>query len=281
MRRMAIVFCCGLLVLGSALRGWAGQPGVVAASPMPPYRIEAEGFEAREADIRAVLDSAGGELWRFFPGTKIEPILVSRGHQGPITLYKRNDRHEIVVHLDTGKTFWSQYAYQFAHEFCHILCGYKQAYEGNKWFEETVCETASVFVMRAMARSWRTAPPYPNWKDYHDSLRDYADDVLRGRDKACEIFGRGLPEFYRAHKAALEKEPGSRELNGAMSIVLLHLLEERPQRWEAVRWLNASTPRDGDTLAAYFQKWHDAAPARHQPFVERIAESFGVSIPGR
>jgi hypothetical protein len=249
-----------------------------AASPTPTYRVETDGFEASEADIRAVLDSAARELWRFFPDYKIEPIVVTRGHGGPITLYQRNDRGEIVIRLDTGKTFWCQYAYQFAHEFCHVLCGFKEGYQGNKWFEETLCETASLFVMRAMSRTWKTSPPYPNWKDYRDSLRDYTDDVVRKRDKVYDVYRQGLPGFYRAQKTTLEKEPTSRELNGAMSIVFLQLFEEQPERWEAIRWLNATPPPKGETFEKYLHRWHDAVPKKHQPFVERVAELYGVAI---
>ena len=105
--------------------------------------------------------------------------------------------------------------------------------------------------MRAMSRTWKTSPPYPNWKDYRDSLRDYADDVLRKRDKVYEIYAKGLPGFYRAHQATLEKEPCTRELNGAMALVFLQLFEERPERWEAVRWLNSTPAPQGETFAAY------------------------------
>ena len=52
---------------------------------------------------------------------------------------------------------------------------------------------------------------------------DYADDILRGA-KVYEIYEKGLPAFYRAHQATLEKEPGSRELNGAMAIALLQFV---------------------------------------------------------
>jgi hypothetical protein len=225
-----------------------------------------------------VLESAGRELWRFFPDYRIEPIVVARGRGVPITLFQRNDRGEIVIRLNTEKTYWCQYAYQFAHEFCHVLCGFKAGYQGNKWFEETLCETASLYVVLAMSRTWRTSAPYAHWKDYRDSLRDYVDDIRRRRDKVYEIYEKGLPAFYRAHRATLEKEPGSRELNGAMALTLLQLFEERPERWEAVRWLNSSPAREGDTFAAYLQKWHDAAPARHQSFVKKVADLYGVAI---
>jgi hypothetical protein len=170
---------------------------------------------------------------RSFRITRIEPIVVTRGRNGPITLYQRNDRGEIVIRLDTEQTYWSQYSYQFAHEFCHVLCGYRDADRRNKWFEETLCETASLFAMRAMARTWKESAPYAHWRDYRDALRNYADDVIRKRDLIHEIHARGLPEFYRTHQAELESNPTSRELNGAMSIVLLHLFEEQPERWEA------------------------------------------------
>ena len=130
-----------------------------ADPPMPPYRILARGFEADEADIRRLLDSTGRELWRYFPDYRIEPFVVRRGHESPIVWYQRNARREIVMLLNTEETYWSQYAYQFAHEFCHILCGYDEDYKGNQWFEEAICETASLFALRAMARAWEHDPP--------------------------------------------------------------------------------------------------------------------------
>src|SRR5260370_575553 len=34
----------------------------------------------------------------------------------------------------------------------------------NLWLEESLCEPASLFPLRAMSRGWRTAPPYPAWR---------------------------------------------------------------------------------------------------------------------
>ena len=277
MRRWASVVCCELLLGWTVCSHAADANGGQPVAP-PAYRVETDGFGASEADIRAVLDSASCELWKWFPDYTLEPIVVMRGRSGPITLFQRNERSEIVIRLDTEKTYWSQYAYQFAHEFCHVLCRYQNAYRGNKWFEETLCETASLYVMQAMSRTWRKAPPYANWKDYRDSLRDYVDDVVRKREKVHELYTKGLAEFYRAHQAELEQEPGSRDLNGAMSLVFLQLFEERPERWEAVRWLNSSPAKDGEPFSVYLQKWHDAAPGKHQPFVKQVADLYGVAI---
>jgi hypothetical protein len=252
-----------------------------AEPPMPKYRVEAEGFDASARDIKAVCDSTGRELWRHFPGYELEPLVLVRGKSGPIVLHQRNDRGEIVMRLDTGGTFWCQYAYQFAHEFCHILCGYREGGKCNKWFEETLCETASLFTMRAMVKAWEDDPPYGHWKSFRHSIRQYVDDVITKRSKVMEIYKDGLGGFYRAHRAELAREPCDRELNGAMSLVLLRLLEEKPEHWEAVRWLNHTHGPRGETFQRYLLRWHDAVPERHRSFVRRVAELYGIGIAPR
>jgi len=248
-----------------------------ASSAMPAYRIEHEGFGASERDVRKICDAAGGPLWQYFPGHSVEPFVVTRGQDGPIVLFDRNADGEIVMRLDTGQTFWCQYAYQFAHEFCHILAGYDRDGGETKWFEETICETASLFAMRSMARSWQQDPPYPNWKDYRDALRSYADDVILQREEVDEIFRTGLPAFYQAHAEELRKQANRRDLNGAMAVVLLRLFETEPERWESVRWLNHTPSPAEETFPQYLQKWHDAVPERHQPFVKKIAGLYGIA----
>ena len=268
-----------LLLLAATGPCWAGDAkSGYADPPMPAYRVEAEGFKASERDVRAVLDSAGRELWRYFPDHKIEPFVVARSQSGPIVWFRRNDRGEIVLRLDTQNTFWCQYAYQFAHEFCHVLCGFDEDYQGNKWFEETVCETASLFVMRTMAKAWADDPPYDHWKDYRHAIRNYTDNVIAKREAVMEIYEKGLGGFYLAHREELEVSSGRRDLNGAMSIVLLRLFEQQPEQWGAMRWLNNAPSPKGETFQQYLQRWCDAVPDRHKAFVAQIADLYGIEI---
>lgn len=263
-----------LVTASSAAVGWCESPSAPAVT-MPEYRVDTTGFNAREDDIRAVLDSAGRELWRHFPDHRIEPFVVVRGESGPITLFERNERREIVIQLHTDGMFWSQYAYQFAHEFCHVVCGARPGDRSNLWFEETLCELASLAVMRGMARTWRTDPPYPNWRDYRDSLRDYADDAIRRRPHVDEIVRLGLPVFYRRHEAQLRGNPVDRDMNGSIAVVLLGAFEARPERWEAVRWLNTGKTEATRSFDGYLGDWHAAVPERHRAFVEDVAALFG------
>ena len=126
-----------------------------------------------------MLHSTGDELWKYFPDRKLPKIIV-HPKGGPIVLFRKGEKGEITMKLNTGKTFWCQYAYQFAHEFCHVLCDYDSDKHGNKWFEESICELASIFVLQKMSETWKTAPPYPNWKNYSNSLLDYSKTRKQG-----------------------------------------------------------------------------------------------------
>jgi len=273
LRKLSLV---ALVLLASV--AIAAKKSQYADPPMPAYRVESRGFGNSAVDIKKLLDSAGRELWKHFPDYKIEKLVVARGRSGPITLYNRNSKGEIVIRLDTGNTLWAQYSYQFAHELCHVLCGYDEDYKGNMWFEETLCETASLYAMRAMARAWKTDPPYKHWSNYRDALRSYCDNVVKKRTKVHEIYEKGLAGFYKTHKDRLTKEPCDRALNGAMSLVFLKLFEEEPSRWGAVRWLNSTPSPKGETLAQYLTKWRNAAPEKHKPFIEKIAGLYGVTL---
>ena len=143
---------------------------------------------------------------------------------------------------------------------------------------DAISASASLFSLRAMARSWKTKPAYPNWTDYRDHLRQYADNVVLKRTRVSEIHQKGLASFYREHRKELEKNCCNREVNGAMALVLLRLFEEKPGRWEAVRWLNSSPPLRGATFQQYLRKWRDAVPMRHKAFVEKLAALFGVPV---
>jgi len=255
----------------------AAESGQVSGltQQLPAMRIEAQAFDASEDDIRKLLESAAIELVRAFPmHHELEPLAILRG-DGPFVAYRRTEAGEIEIRLATGGTYWSQYAYQFAHEFCHVLCGFTPHNRPHLWFEEVLCETASLFAMRAMARSWRDDPPYANWRDYRDSLRDYADDIIVRREHLAELHRLGLAGFYRRHRHVLESDPTDRELNGAMAVVMLALFEAEPARWEAVRWLNHKPPEaDERCFEDHLRHWQDSAPERHREFIGLVRRMF-------
>ncbi len=275
--------------LAAAMGLWIRRPAGAQDAPgrrMPgleglKFRVAADGWGAATVtEVEAVLASAASVLWKFFPQRKVEPFVVLRGRDGPIVHYQRNVMGEIVMKLDTSGHLWCQYVYQFSHEFCHILCGFRDTpMRRNNWFEETLCEVASLFVLRRMTSLWTAQPPFPNWKEYAPEFRRYAQGVM---DTRTQIGEGHLGDFYRKHRKTLESTPRDRALNGALALPLLALVEGAPEAWEAVTWLNHGPPPEGGTFAQYLENWRTAVPARHRPLVEEVIRRFEapVSDPG-
>jgi len=255
----------------------APEPGTrrYADPPMPRFRVEADGFQAKEETIKRLLASAGRELWRFFPDHKIEPFVVRHRHGGPMVEFQRNSQGEIVMRLSTRQTLWCQYSFQFAHEFCHILCGYDDDYKGNMWFEESVCEAASLFVLRRMAEAWQHDPPFDHWRDYRNALGEYAQERIGSFKKADR---KDLAALFRKHRESLIRDHKFKAVHQPTAIVLLEMFEEDPSRWESVRWLNSTPLQRGETLKTYFGNWYAAVPARHRRFVAEVATMFDVDV---
>ena len=121
----------------------------------------------------------------------------------PITLFKRGPNGEIRVKLNVEGRRWAQFSFQFAHEMGHIVCGFEEYPNPNAWFEETLCEVASLFVLGRMAESWKDRPPYPHWKDYAAALRKYREERMEG---SALPKGTSLADWFREREASLRKD---------------------------------------------------------------------------
>jgi hypothetical protein len=258
-RLKAVFIVAAILAAGSV---WAAELDI-RPNPKADWQADPE-------NVKVVLESAAQTLMRHFPERKLAPIVVEpRG--GPIVLYERGPEGEYRVRLDTGETYWSQYAFQFAHEMGHILSDYREHPHRNKWFEEAICETASLYALREMAKTWKTDAPYDNWRGYAPSLAAYAQERI---DSAQLPQGKSLAAWFADHKADLYTSSTNRELNLIVAAQLLPLFEAEPPRWEAIGWLNAADSTKSQTLAEYLADWERSSPERHRAFIRQIAARF-------
>lgn len=241
---------------------------------LPDILVVRDGWKADTSTVKKVLESTAQELWKNFPNKKLPPIVVYPD-KGPITLYSRGPNNEIFVRLDTGGTYWSQYAFQFSHEFCHILCEYDADPHGNNWFEESVCEMAALYSLRRMGETWKTAPPFDHWKSYAPSLTQYADNRIRNT-KFAE--NETLGQWYKKNADVLAKDAFRRELNLKVAAHFLPLVEEKPEYWQAVQFINRAKPRARQSFSEYLSDWHFNCPLEYKPFVKRVAAEFEIKL---
>ena len=265
--RISFVLALVILASASAQNGTRG------------YQIHLDNTgwgEASLNDIKAVLHSSCDSIHRHFADLKEkEVIYVRRSKSGPITLFKRNLRGEVIIELNTGNRFWCQYSYQMAHEFCHVLCRFRNGSSRNLWFEESLCELASMFSLRAMARDWKTKAPYPNWKGYSVAIHDYVSDLEK---KYAMPDGMTLVDFYKENAEALSKNPTDRPINGRVALALLSAFETNPEHWPAVAYLNSGKGKDDISFANYLRNWNEQAPPKHSIFIHSIARNFGIDL---
>lgn len=224
-------------------------------------------------DIRKVCESAAATIMAHLPDDGFAPIIIQHDNSGPITLYKRGQGNEYIVKLDTRDRAWAQLAFQFSHEMCHVICNYRDATNQQLWFEETLCECASLYALRQMAVQWKTNAPYSNWKSYATSLRDYADDRIAAYERKDSI-----AQFYRANQTELIKNGTNRDLNTYVAIRLLPLFEETPAAWQALRYINLGPTEENTTFQSYLQGWHDRSPTKHRAFIRQVAAEFELQL---
>jgi hypothetical protein len=243
-------------------------------------RVASGGWgEANVRDIQAVLISAANELLAYFPERDLNPIIVEYNEDGPITLYRPGPNGETIVHLKVAGTYWSQFAYQFSHEFTHILARYetvKVNQNPHQWFEESICVTASVFTLRQMAITWKTAPPYSNWKSYAPSLRKYADDAISKSGRQLQS-DQTLAEWYKENESDLKSEdvnsPEARDKQFIVASKLLPLFERNPDLWESVGYLSVKKS-DSPYLQNYLNNWYTSAPQKYRQSIRQISYLF-------
>lgn len=247
-------------------------------APTRELKITAQGgeeaWDSSIADVEKVCHSAASELWKHFPDKKLHPILVApKG--GPIVLFRRGDKGEYLVRLNTGSNLWAQMSYQFSHEFMHILCGYVEADTGNLWFEESLCELASLYSLRQMAITWKTNPPYSNWKDYAEKLGDYASERIKASPLPDNMT---LAQWYAKEAESLRTNPTQREKNNIFAVAILPLIEKDPSQWASVEFLNLGRTKEPRSFARYLSDWHQNVPEKHKEFVQSVATQLGVKL---
>jgi hypothetical protein len=246
-------------------------------------RVQAGGFGgASAADITAVLQSAAGELFRYWPGTQLPSIDVYHRADHPQTDSRRAAGNRIAIGLTARDNHWAQYSFQFAHECCHTLINYTNDERGlardrryaNLWLEESLCETASLFTLRALSRSWLIAPPHAAWRDYAPWFAAYAEERLAMPEHHLPA-GTSFVVWFRANEPALRQDSTRRDRNTIVAAQLLPIFEKEPRSWGALAFFSrAANPNQ--SLSQKFTKWRSSCPRELQRFIRKLAAVFEV-----
>jgi hypothetical protein len=246
-------------------------------------RVQAGGFGvASAADITAVLQSAAGELFRYWPRPQFPSIDVYHRADHPQTDSISAAGNRIAIGLTARDNHWAQYSFQFTHECCHALINYSNDERGltrdrryaNLWLEESLCETASLFTLRALSRSWLIAPQYGAWRDYAPWFAAYAQERLALPEHHLPA-GTSFVVWFRANELGLRQDSTRRDRNTIIAAQLLPIFEKEPRGWGALAFFpRAANPNQ--SLSRHFAAWRSSCPRELQQFVGKLAAVFDV-----
>lgn len=235
-------------------------------------------------DIQQVLESVADELRgqvAYSREATLNIRVVPRGG-APRVLYQRGPNGEYTIHLTARNERWFQYAYQFSHELCHIFSNFdhkeikdNEAVTEHQWFEETLCEMASLSTLRHLARTWADAPPAGKWAAYAPIFAQYADHLLAEEHRRLPA-GQSLSQWYRENGIALRQSPYLREKNELAAKALLPLFDKAPGNWQAIIYLNPDKAGSLKGFDDYLTAWHAACPSEQKELVRQTMALFGI-----
>jgi hypothetical protein len=233
---------------------------------------------AQRESIETVLYSVADELMSRLPKKLAVPIVVTHTNRNPIALYERGPAGEYQVYLHASGDKWHLYAYEFAHELCHILSNYEENIgvditKYNQWFEEALCETASLYALKNLAKTWETSPPEPKWSEEARKVRRFVDHLLAEGHR--QLPGHTpLGSWLKANQERLRNDPYLRNENEVVANLLLPLFQQNPQNWEALNYLNLGLDDARCSLGEYLRNWYQNAPVEHKRFVASVLALF-------
>lgn len=269
------------------------------AGPQPPFkrtvdarkqgltiRVQGNGWgSVSPARIEALLYAVADELVGNAPRQLDVPIVVERTLSNPIALYERGPRGEYRVLLHASGEAWPLYAYEFAHELCHILSNFDENAAGhevraNQWFEEALCETASLYVLRSLAQRWQSDPAMRDWREHAGTLSAFADRLLNEDHRQLPA-GRHIRQWLEENQARLREDPYIRQKNEALANILLPLFERNARGWEAIRFLNLDPADVQNELREYLRNWYANCPTEHRHFIGDVMAVLGIPADDR
>ena len=223
-------------------------------------------------DIEAALYSVADALTPA-SGGRARTVVVAPTSQAPAVLYDHGEGGEYLVQLRARDANWNLYVYEFAHEYCHIVANYdRRTGSGrNQWFEESLCETASLYALKTLAETWQAAPPSKGTAAGSRQLRWFYDLLMAEDHRHLPAAGFGT--WLRDNEDELRHDPYRRRLNEVVAARLLPLFENRGS-WQALASLNLD-PSDGDCdFDAYLDHWYGSAPVAEKAIVAAIRHAL-------
>lgn len=154
-----------------------------------------------------------------------------------------------LIFLSARGTCWCQYIYQFAHEYCHYLVNgpLDGEQETTFWFEESICEMASMYFLKKVTERWISwfpvmvsGTPLSDQEEALVLLKQFAPenepylDALLNKNAPIEI---PLYEWIESNTSTLSEPVYHRDLYNQIATRLYDVFSTYPDLWKVIPFL--------------------------------------------
>lgn len=238
--------------------------GLVQLHYVPSFFLQIPPGESIESvqGFAFVLDCISSLFQVFIPSVGNRALRITNDPSRETPICYRDLSH---IELNTEPIYWAQIAYQFSHELCHY-CISDAVSDNLRWFEESVCETASLFFVHALGCRWQNNNEQlftSSGSPFADELKRYA--ILTARK--FTVFDLKDPLIRKQ----LEADCYDRKRNRYLANLLLPIFVRHPDVWAAVPLLGEIHQ---PTLEEALDAWILASPAAAQPGLLEIMALF-------
>lgn len=155
-----------------------------------------------------------------------------------------------MIFLHTKDNYWCQYIYQFAHEFCHhVIAGPLDGeLKSSFWFEESICELASCYILVMLALHFHNLESSDNLLHaYTPNVQTYLSDHM-SRIPVIDI---KLNQWIKNNLSRLQEPEHHRDLYAILAKQLLPAFIKNPTLWKLLPYIK----RVDEDNYLYFEHW--------------------------
>ena len=179
------------------------------------------------------------------------------------------DRDAKTLYISCTYVYWSQLAYQFCHELCHYLIPH-EVIHSLRWFEESICESASLFFMYRLASYWKTHSLLKQ-PEYADKIFSYVDST-KNEFHSFNLSDLSDPDSPISHKFLEKDGEYHRMHNRYIANNLLLIFNSHEGLWQAVPHL--CNIKDEKPLLEQLRIWKTLTPEISHEGIDNIIALF-------
>ncbi len=244
------------------------------------FKVEYPSFYNDPTDIKQLfftINSVAHIFLAFFPSFDPTRWKICFSDQYTNPLCDRSNK-QIIITSPPGD--WNRVAYQFSHELCHAVIP-SDVPDKFRWFEESICEMASYYVLPEVGKYWRSSGNF--FKYYESKTKNkqfyfytFSQYVKKDKQKAIPFpVDKLFSNEYRHLLESMTINPEQRGYNAQVAQTLLSVFNQHPDTWHFIQFL----PKMDSSLSfrEAIKGLFSLTPEDSHPGLNLILETFGLS----